>query len=414
MNPLRAETATERLSLHELSMHKAPFFASYEIHDPIDALSWLKENAHHTTIYWCSRDRDLEFAGIGLAETHYQSMQEAQERLASLPYPLRVFGGCSFSKNSDGWGHFGQERFWIPRILYIREGSRYVIQHCVLSQEEISSPTLSSIEHIPTHIPTKEEWTEQIERSYHAFATGDLQKIVIARQTSVEIPLHPMDALRTLTSQQTESFDFAFSPFGKSFFVGCSPELLLSIQKEHNKTILTEALAGTRPKEASPTELLQSDKEQREHRFVFAHILDRLTPFCTSTTRSAQPMICTHNHVIHLKTKIEGVLKEDVQVHELVQALHPTPAVCGLPQEQSMQRIEKWEGFDRGWYAGPVGWFGKDEAEIAVGIRSALFHKGKCLVWAGAGIVDGSQAHQEWQEIEAKSRQFLLLSQTES
>jgi menaquinone-specific isochorismate synthase len=409
VNLLRANHIQEKLQLHILDGHEAPYFSSFEIFSSIDALEWLKENKQQPTVYWRARDNTLELAGIGLAEAHYDSVQEAQNRLDSLPHPLRAFGGCSFSKESDGWGHFGQARFWIPRILYIRKGTQYFIQHCVLSNDSIPHTEPPNFVDIPKHIPSKSQWFKQIERAYDGFSNQELKKVVFARQTHIDVPLNPLDALRTIRAQQSQSFDFAFSPFGNRYFIGCSPELLLSVK---NRTLHTEALAGTRPKGTSPEELLQSEKERREHRFVFAHILDRIKPHCTDINHAAQPIISTHNHVIHLKTAIEGTLKKETNVQDLIQALHPTPAVCGLPQEQSMKLIEEYEGFDRGWYAGPVGWISKEEAELAVGIRSALFQNNSCLVWAGAGIIEGSHAQQEWQEIEDKSRQFLLLSQT--
>ena len=408
MNSLRANHILEKLDLHSLEMQEAPYYSSFYIDEPIDALSWLKDHNDQPTIYWCSRDGHTEYAGIGIAEPHYSSVQETQTRLAELPYPLRAFGGCSFSKNSDGWGHFGQEKFWIPKILYMRQGNQSSIVHCILSHTKPPIPAILEPKISSKHTPSKNVWKQQIESSYEAFSSSTLKKIVIARQTKVHIPHHPLDALRTVRAQQSASFDFAFSPFGQDFFIGCSPELLLSI---NNHTIQTEALAGTRPKEASPDELLHSDKDQREHRFVLQHIIDRLAPLCTSTNRSAKPIVSAHNLVIHLKTSIEGTIKNGVTPHDLISALHPTPAVSGFPQQESIRLIEQWEGFDRGWYAGAVGWLSNNEAELAVGIRSALFHNGQCLVWAGAGIVDGSHPEQEWQEIEAKSRQFLLLAE---
>ena len=392
-------------------MQEGPYYSSFRIDEPIDALSWLKDHNDQPIVYWCSRDGNTEYAGIGIAEPHYTSVQEVQSRLADLPYPLRAFGGCSFSKNSDGWGHFGQEKFWIPRILYIRQKNQCSIVHCVLSNTKAFSTNTCLQKHTPTHTPSKRVWKQQIENSYEAFSSGKLKKIVIARQTKVDIPHHPLDVLRTVRAQQSASFDFAFSPYGKDFFIGCSPELLLSID---NHTIQTEALAGTRPKESSPDELLHSDKDQREHRFVLNHIIERLSPLCTSTHRSAKPIVSAHNLVIHLKTSIEGTIKDGVTPHELITALHPTPAVSGFPQQESIRLIEQWERFDRGWYAGPVGWISRNEAELAVGIRSALFQDEQCLVWAGAGIVEGSHPEQEWQEIEAKSRQFLLLAEQEN
>ena len=408
MNSLRANHILEKLNLHSLEKQEGPYYSSFRIDEPIDALSWLKDHGGQAVVYWCSRDGNTEYAGIGAAEPHYASVQETQDRLSELPYPLRAFGGCSFSKNSDGWGHFGQEKFWIPRILYIRQGSHYSIVHCVLSNQKSTIPDIHSQTETPKHTPSKNVWKQQIDNSYEAFSSGQLKKIVIARQTKIHISSHPLDALRTVRAQQSASFDFAFSPYGQDFFIGCSPELLLSID---NHTIQTEALAGTRPKEASPDELLHSDKDQREHRFVLNHIIDRLSTLCTSTHRSAKPVVSAHNLVIHLKTSIEGTIKDGVTPHDCITALHPTPAVSGFPQQESTRLIEQWEGFDRGWYAGPVGWMSRNEAELAVGIRSALFQEDQCLVWAGAGIVEGSHPEQEWEEIEAKSRQFLLLAE---
>lgn len=406
MTPNRAPHSHDLLSLESLNSISAPYYQRFELTAPIDALSILKDISHTPFVYWCSRDGNSEFVGIGLAEPHYSSVSQAQHRLATLPYPLRAFGGCAFSKQSDGWGHFGQERFWIPKIVYGRVQNQYFIQHCILSDQPVQTKPSAQL-HPHETIPSLQDWVHHIEASYREFSAGTLKKIVLARQLQLHIPMHPIDALRALRKQQTASFDFAFSPFGTDCFLGCSPELLFSIQGQQ---IHTEALAGTRPRESNPEELLHSEKDHREHQFVTAHILKQLEPLCQDVHHSPQPMISTHNHVIHLKTKIEGNLHQNSDVAQLIAMLHPTPAVCGLPKNRALQKIEELEGFDRGWYAGPVGWIGKDEAEFAVGIRSALFSKKSYSVWAGAGIVEGSKAQQEWQEIETKSRQFLLLS----
>ena len=110
-----------------------------------------------------------------------------------------------------------------------------------------------------------------------------------------------------------------------------------------------------------------------------------------------------------MQTSIKASIKKEISIRDLLFALHPTPAVCGLPEHYALEKISLFERFDRGWYAGPVGWVSADSAEFAVGIRSALFHQDGVYVWAGAGIVEGSDALQEWQEIETKSRQYFQL-----
>ena len=166
MKPQRANYILEKLNLHSLDLQEGPYYASFPIDTPIDALSWLKEHHDQPTIYWCSRDKETEYAGVGLAEPHYTSVQETQTRLAALPYPLQAFGGCAFSKHSDGWGRFGQEKFWIPRILYVRQGNQCSIVHCVLSNQKIAPSKIRSLSHIPTHTPSKKIWEQQIENSY--------------------------------------------------------------------------------------------------------------------------------------------------------------------------------------------------------------------------------------------------------
>jgi len=409
VNPKRASFHQHLFDLESLDSQSAPYYQRFDLTEAIDALALIESHPNTPFVYWCSRDGQSEFVGMGLAEDHYSSIAEAQQRLSAINYPLRAFGGCSFSKQSTGWGHFGQEKFWIPRITYVRNKNQCFVQHCVLAKSIPQRIPPTQIK-ASQSIPSQQDWLANIKASYKEFSTGNLQKIVLARQLRLQIPMHPIETLRKLRKQQTASFDFAFSPFGTDCFLGCSPELLLSMKGQE---IHTEALAGTRPREVNPKELLQSEKDQREHRFVISHLLQQLQPLCTTLTHSPQPMISAHNHVIHLKTKIEGKLHQHSDVAQILGVLHPTPAVCGIPQQKALKKIEELEGFDRGWYAGPIGWLGKDEAEFAVGIRSALFSQQSYSIWAGAGIIEGSQALQEWQEIETKSRQFLLLSNEE-
>ena len=394
-------------SLAALSAKKAPFFAQYPLDSAIDALAWLQEYPSLPRMYWKSRDGTLECAGIGIAEPHYTSIQQAQERLQSRPYPLRAFGGRSFSKNSDGWGEFGKTCFWIPQILYVRDHEKHQVFHTLLQKTTPITPFIPPS--IQNPHPSFAHWKSVIDTVYSDFKEKTLEKIVLARQLRLSIPHTPCSLLQNLQNPAVSSFSFLFSPHGASTFLGSSPERLFSLQ---NRTIHSEALAGTRPKGTNPQELLESEKDRREHHIVFKHIQNQLAPLCESLQHNTQPHILSHNHVIHLHTQIQGTLKRDPDVAQLLDLLHPTPAVCGLPQKRSLQRIQELEGFDRGWYAGPVGWISADEAEFSVGIRSALHRHDSYYIWAGAGIVQGSRAQEEWKEIESKSRQYLLLAQS--
>uniref|UniRef100_A0A0E0M0C4 Chorismate-utilising enzyme C-terminal domain-containing protein n=1 Tax=Oryza punctata TaxID=4537 RepID=A0A0E0M0C4_ORYPU len=116
--------------------------------------------------------------------------------------------------------------------------------------------------------------------------------------------------------------------------------------------------------------------------------------------------------VQHLSAQLAARIRNEDDEFDILNTLHPSPAVCGLPTEEARQFIQDYEIFDRGMYAGPVGWFGGAESEFAVGIRSALLGKGhSTLVYAGAGIVEGTNPSFEWDELDLKASQFAKLLQ---
>ena len=152
-----------------------------------------------------------------------------------------------------------------------------------------------------------------------------------------------------------------------------------------------------------------SEKDQREHGFVREQIREVLGPFCETldVDSEASDMVLARGR--HLYSGISASLKPGVRTLDLLRALHPTPAVGGTPTPDALAMINAAEPFDRGWYAGPIGWVGDDAAEFAVGIRSGLVQQGdtpSLALYSGAGIVRGSEAEAEWAEIEHKISDF--------
>jgi len=179
-------------------------------------------------------------------------------------------------------------------------------------------------------------------------------------------------------------------------------------------TLETEALAGTRPRGADAdadarleAELLRSDKELREHDFVHTCIAECLRELCATVTTQAAVRVRKLPHVQHLHTSFSGTLRAGVALADALRWLHPTPAVGGYPTCGVSDLIRATEGFDRGWYAGPVGWIGAGSAEFAVAIRSGVTTGRRLHLYAGNGIVRGSTAAAEWAEMNHKILQIL-------
>lgn len=207
-------------------------------------------------------------------------------------------------------------------------------------------------------------------------------------------------------------------------FIGCTPERLFLLD-DHN--ILTEALAGTvrrgiDGKEAHVLSELLSTKNLEEHRFVVDYIRAALFE-CGVEVEANGPHVRRLPRLMHLATEIRGQLPVNIaqphqpstaNVFRLLQAMHPTPAVCGMPRERTMSELGNLEDFDRGFFAGPLGWFSIDAGEFCVAIRSALVHGTEVTAFAGSGIVPASESKSEWDETELKMSAFTDLFQNSS
>ena len=176
---------------------------------------------------------------------------------------------------------------------------------------------------------------------------------------------------------------------------------------------MSEAVAGTLPRgdstesdEALRERLLGSGKDRREHGYVRDGVREALSGLCDEleVEKGVSEMKLASRR--HLVSGVRGALREGVTDADLLSALHPTPAVGGYPKELARRFLREAEPFDRGFYAGPVGWIGADAAEFAVGIRSGLVEGRRLALYSGAGIVEGSEAESEWREIEQKISDF--------
>lgn len=244
-----------------------------------------------------------------------------------------------------------------------------------------------------------------------AISAGVLKKIVLARAQDMRspAPLHPLRLLNGLRERFPDCYSFSVSNgLGRSF-IGASPERLARVSKG---MLETEALAGSARRGLGAGEdaalgasLLASEKDIREHRHVLDSIVRRLEPLALSPVFPSGPGLRKLANVQHLHTPVRAELPAGIHLLDAVERLHPTPAVGGSPREKAVSRIRGLEGFPRGLYAGAIGWLNaRGGGEFLVGIRSALVDGCTARIYAGAGIVAGSDPEREYAETELKFR----------
>lgn len=277
----------------------------------------------------------------------------------------------------------------------------------------------SGEEQIQPNVCEREEisevaYAEAVGEALNRIGNGDYEKIVLARAIRLEADRNwePLIALNRLRNTFSGCHCFSFGLGAGRSFIGATPERLLKIDQGE---LRTEAIAGSAPRGKSAGEdarfargLLESEKDIHEHRCVCDSILRRLDQIGLVGTASENPRLLPLANVQHLHTPIRSKVGEGVHVLDVAEVLHPTPAVGGTPREDALKDIRELEGMDRGLYAGVIGWFNYlNDGEMLVGIRSALIEGESATLYAGAGIVEGSDPKKETEETEIKLRALL-------
>ena len=246
-----------------------------------------------------------------------------------------------------------------------------------------------------------------------SIAVDELSKIVIAHTTEIQsaAAFQVIKSLNNLRSLHPDCYIFATSNGEGQHFIGASPERLVSVQ---NHQLVTDALAGSAPRGKNNTEdlhlanlLLKNRKEKREHKAVSDFIMQRLRSIGLKPQQLPLQLLKLSN-IQHLWTPIYAHLSADIEPLEIVSLLHPSPAVAGVSTEIACEKIRHYEKFDRSLYAAPLGWLDYEgNCEFIVGIRSALIDGNRARLYAGAGIVSGSNPTKEFAEVELKLQSLL-------
>ena len=240
------------------------------------------------------------------------------------------------------------------------------------------------------------------------------QKIVLAHALDVtsQQPFDLIHSLSNLRQLYPDCYVFCVGNGQGQNFIGASPERLLSL---HDRELLTDALAGSSPRGKTALEdaklaqsLLSNAKEIWEHQVVIDFLTQRLFHLGLTPRFTLKPRLLRLSNIQHLRTPIRARVPANIHLLKILAELHPTPAVAGAPREIACQHIQQYEKFERSLYAAPLGWLDhKGNGEFIVGIRSALVNSCQARLFAGAGIVAGSDPHKELTEIQLKLQALL-------
>ena len=262
--------------------------------------------------------------------------------------------------------------------------------------------------------PTPAEYAGLVEAARARIRAGALDKVVLARTLEVRAgrTLDAGQLLRRLRAAEPAGYVFAAST-GTGTLVGASPELLAQVS---GRTLKVNPLAGSAPRYGDPAAdraaadgLLRSDKDRHEHDVVVRAVAAALAPLCDELEYPDEPMLHATANVWHLATSFNGRLRASVRsVLTVVAALHPTPAVGGFPAGAALEALRELEPFERGSYAGPVGWVDANGDGVwALALRCAELFGEHARLFAGAGIVANSDPASEVEETARKFRAFL-------
>ncbi|HET7830116.1 MAG TPA: isochorismate synthase [Candidatus Limnocylindrales bacterium] len=351
-----------------------------------------------------------------------------------------LLGGLGFTGRApaedDPWAPFGASSLVLPSLLFtVTPSGAFVTAAVVDGSDEDGRrlegewsrlverarelrPNPNGMVAMPVYAPLRveaeqpahDEWRRLVGMYAGAVGRGRIDKVVLARRVGLRSPveLDVANALRRLAASAPESTIYAFRRDGRTF-VGATPERLV---RTDGRSFRTVAVAGTAARGADAEEdavlarrLLASEKDREEHAIVVAAIRDLLSPVADSLTVATEPGVMTLRFVQHLVTEIRGTLPEGRGLLALGERLHPTPAVGGDPRDVALALIDEHEGFDRGWYSGPIGWLGADgDGELCVALRCGIVDHTRATLFAGCGIVADSDPDAEWEESRIKLR----------
>jgi len=389
--------------------------------DPRHPLLWMRRGegivglGETLRIETSGSDRVVDAAA---AWTSLAADADIDDRVGLPGTGLVAFGAFAFADESES-----TSVLVVPElVLGIREGRAWVTRIALATgDDEAADAAASDVLQIPEPAPRRrvprvtfspgavppEQYQAAVAEAVRRIDAGDLEKVVLARQLLGE--LQEEDGLRATINRLAEDYPDTWV-YAVDGLIGASPETLVRV--DHG-TVSARVLAGTTARgagEASDREraaaLASSAKDLAEHALAVASAVKRLEPHTARLDTSPEPFTLQLPNLWHLATDLKGTLGDGSSSLDLVQAVHPTAAVAGTPRRVALQVLAELEGFDRGRYAGPVGWIdGDGDGEWAIALRCAqVAPDGTVAAYAGCGIVHDSVPADELAETVMKFR----------
>ena len=446
----------ESIAFFEQSLQKAKacskrFICKVEkimnIH-PLSVYHFYHELGFTERSYWSNQENSLILTGIGTlvpfhhsTEEQYSAIEKEWKRFGDEVYieqencfgtgPLAL-GGFSFFdtyKNDQDWKEFGTAHFYVPRLMVTvtNEGSfitsnyeindqtsledlllQYKEYDDYLEQYGMKQPTFTQSECIDKDEFEPDEWVQSVKNAIQQMKDEHLEKVVLNRTLNATFSSEVNSSKVIYELEATRNVNYVITyQLKDTVFISATPERLISKKKN---TVSSMCLAGSAAKGKSKEEnaeasswLLNSKKNNDEHAFVVNYIKETLRHYCDNLSIPSLPRIMATKSLFHLYTPVEGSLLNHITLFELIQALHPTPALGGFPKDEACKLIRELEPIDRGWYGAPIGWIDLNgNGDFAVGIRSALVKGDKARLYAGCGVVQDSKPEEEFYETGVK------------
>ncbi len=389
--------------------------------------------------------------------SRFRTVQARAKRIfarTSGEVPARIFGGFSFSSRhraADVWSAFPSACFHLPAVeveFHPLEGGSWLTvrdpdparaeARCkrwaqALEDEDRGrgrprpvgrgrSEAKSRISRALEDLPRKarfsgtglDAWERMVRDALHRIRAGEAEKVVLARILEVHPArrIGPTDLAIALWRENQGSHVFLFEPVPGEALAGAAPERVAVLAGDRFRATAVAGSVAVGGEAAETARLARrlftSAKDRAEHDFVVKDMVERLGRLGCDVRREGEPHVLTLARIQHLETRIAAEVPGGVSLMDLLGVLHPTPAVCGIPRDVALGILTESEVFERGWYAGPVGWLDSQGGGIFVpALRSAVCSGGKWRLFAGAGIVPGSDPALEWEETKIKFQPVL-------